>query len=70
MPESVKNYQELPLVLRVDDVSKILGVSRKVAYRLTRQQGFPVVRIGEKRLCIPREKFVSWLHSNADLPLV
>jgi len=63
---SVKSFDELPLTLRVEDVAAVLGVSRKVAYNLTKRRDFPAVRVGEKRLCIPRDRFLRWLNEKAD----
>ena len=46
----------------VDDVAKILGISRGLAYESARRGDFPVIRIG-KRLLIPRAAFEGWLGS-------
>ncbi len=69
MTMAVKSLEELPLVLKVEQIGEILQVSRAVAYKLTRSKGFPAVRVGEKRLCIPRDRFLQWLNNNADAPL-
>lgn len=58
-------WENLPLSLKLDQVAEVLGISRKVAYDLARQPGFPVVRIGEKRLIVPRELLRNWLQKNA-----
>ena len=65
---TIKNFEELPLILKVEEVGKILGVSRATAYTLVRSKGFPCVRVGAKLLVVPRDRFISWLHNNADLP--
>lgn len=51
------------LTMSVRDVMRELGVSRPMAYRLTAQPGFPVIRAG-KRLLIPRRAFEQWLADN------
>ncbi len=63
------NFSDLPLTLKVEQVAEILQVGRNTAYRLTRQKGFPAVRVGEKRVVIPRDRFFQWLNDNADKPL-
>ncbi len=62
------SFNDLPLTLKVEQVAEILQVGRNTAYSLTRQKGFPAVRVGEKRVVIPRDRFLQWLNDNADLP--
>lgn len=69
MTMALRSYEDLPLTLKVEQVAEVLGVSRKVAYNLTKRRDFPAVRIGEKRLCVPRDRFLRWLNENADKPL-
>lgn len=66
MQTAVKNFENLPPILKVEQVAQFLGVSRKVAYALTRQKGFPAVRIGQKRLVIPRDQFIAWLNKKCE----
>ncbi len=49
------NFNDLPLTLKVEQVAEILQVVRNTAYNLTRQEGFPAVRVGVKRVVIPRD---------------
>ena len=53
--------KELPPVLKVAEASKVLGVSEKTLYKLTKQKGFPAVRLGEKRIVIPSELLLQWM---------
>lgn len=66
---TAKDLKDLPLTLTVNQVAKLLGVSRRVAYNLMRQRGFPSVRVGEKRIIIPRDHFLRWLDENAKKPI-
>ena len=66
MLASIKSYEDLPVTLNVEDVAAVLGISRKVAYGLAKQKGFPAVRVGERRLVIPRDRFLQWLDEQAD----
>lgn len=42
------------LVLTVGEAAKALGISRNVTYALVREGKLPSVRLGAKRLVIPR----------------
>ncbi len=69
MAEGITDSNELPVCMKVEDVAKFLGVSRATGFKLTREPGFPVVRIHRKRLVIPRDRFLKWLDEKADEPL-
>jgi len=66
MQTAVKDYKDLPFTLKVEQVAEILGISRKLAYSLAKRRDFPVVRIGQKRLVVPRDRFLRWLNEKAD----
>ena len=67
---TAKNFEELPLTLTVYEVADLLNISLRVAYALTKQRGFPAVRVGERRLVIPRDRFLKWLNESADEPIL
>jgi excisionase family DNA binding protein len=56
---------ELPLVLKADDIQRLLGLSRVRTYQLLHQRGFPVVRIG-RCLRVPRDAFFRWLEAGGN----
>lgn len=59
MKQSVYNsYDELPLMLSVREIAKVLGISKTSAYELVRRKGFPVLKIGS-RLVVPKENSVN-----------
>lgn len=61
MRESIyKSYEELPLFLNAQMVGKLLGISVSSSYELMHEDGFPVLRIGN-RMVVPKEKFVKWV---------
>ena len=61
MKESIyKSYEELPLFLNAEMVAKLLGISPSSSYELMHEQGFPVLRVGN-RLVVPKEKFRQWV---------
>lgn len=57
------SYDELPLMLSVQEIAKVLGISKTSAYDLVRSKGFPVLKIGS-RLVVPKEKFREWVAKN------
>lgn len=63
-----KTYDELPLFLNGKMVAKVLGVSVSTAYELMHEDGFPVLKVGN-RMVVPKEKFISWVesHTGGDL---
>ena len=66
MKESVyKSYDDLPLFLNAEIVSKVLGVSSTTAYELMHNEDFPSLRIGS-RLIVEKEKFREWVNSQTE----
>ena len=60
---SIKNFDELPLFLNAQLVSRTLGVSPSSAYELLHEDGFPSLRIGS-RLVVPKEAFIRWVEQH------
>ena len=58
-----KNYDDLPLMLSVPDLTDALGISRAGAYELVRSEGFPALHIGN-RILIPEEELIAWIKDN------
>lgn len=58
-----KSYDDLPLFLNAELVSKVLGVSPSSGYELMHEAGFPVLKIGS-RMVVPKEKFVQWVEEH------
>ncbi len=64
MKESAyKSYDDLPLFLNAELVSKVLGVSPSSGYELMHEAGFPTLRIGS-RMVVPKEKFAAWVEEH------
>ena len=58
-----KNYDDLPLMLSVPDLTEALGISRAGAYELVRSEGFPALHIGN-RILVPKEELIVWIKDN------
>lgn len=46
----------------VEEVARILGISRGIAYRMAREKTIPSLRIG-RRLVIPKQAFNEWFNN-------
>ncbi len=60
MEKQFKTYDDLPLMLSVQNVSAVLGISRAGAYELVKSDGFPAMNIGS-RIIVPKEDFIVWI---------
>lgn len=50
------------ITITVDEVGKLLGISRPKAYELVRSKGFPAFYIG-RRIVVPKDAFYKWLQN-------
>ena len=57
------HYDQLPLILSVDELTKILGIGRNTAYDLIRCGIIRSVRIGHK-IKIPKDSLLEFLQEN------
>lgn len=55
-------YEELPLVLSVDQLMKVLGIGRNCAYDLVRCGQIQSIRVGNK-IRIPKESVVAFIRA-------
>ncbi|EGK10199.1 MAG: helix-turn-helix domain-containing protein [Firmicutes bacterium] len=55
---------QLPEVLHVDDVERILRVSHYTALELMKKKEFPSLKLGRSHK-IPRDEFLRWLSESA-----
>lgn len=56
----LKSFENLPLVLRIDDLMKLLGIGRNSAYDLVHSNQIRVIRIG-RQIRIPRDEVIRFL---------
>lgn len=69
MLSTIKTFDQLPLVLNVEEMAQVLGISRKLAYRLVHRNDFPAVRVSKRRIVIPTTKLRDWINGKAQEPL-
>ena len=51
--------------ITVNELAEWLGISRPTAYGLVRQDGFPAIRVSERRIVIPVDKLEEWIDREA-----
>jgi len=51
------------LVFTIEETARMLGISRGTAYLLANTGGIPVIRIGQRRLVVPRKALEDFLSS-------
>lgn len=59
---SYRTIDELPLVLNVNDVAKILGIGRNLAYSLVNSGEIKGLRVGTK-IRIPKQALIDYMAS-------
>ena len=65
MKESVyKSYDELPIMLNVEMVKNVLGISLTSAYELMHEKEFPSMKVGN-RIIVPKDKFREWVEKRS-----
>lgn len=55
-----KRLEELPALLTVGEMSKILRIGRVKAYQIIKTPGFPSVKIG-RSVRIPKKALLKWI---------
>ena len=60
-----KSYDDLPLMLNVQMIAGILGISRSKAYELASSDGFPALKLGN-RIVVPKDQFVEWVRRKTE----
>lgn len=61
----MQTIQDLPLVLTVEHIATILGISKHKAYQVMEYKGFPLIRVGRSKR-VYRDKFFKWLESHSN----
>ena len=57
---AITNTDDLPLVLTISDLSKILGIGKNTAYELVRSEAIKSVRVG-RQIRVPKSAFLEFL---------
>ncbi len=60
--EFYKSFDELPIMLSVNQLANVLGISRTSSYDLVRSNGFPSITIGS-RIVVPKDELLIWIQN-------
>ena len=58
-----QTFNNLPEIMSANDLLRILPLSRSGIYQMINEDGFPVIKMGKRKL-IPKEEFLFWLSDN------
>ena len=58
------SFNELPLMLTVQDVADVLGIGLAHAYEVAHRKDFPTITLGS-RIIVPRDKLMAWIEEQA-----
>ena len=58
-----QTFNNLPEIMSANDLLRILPLSRSGIYQMINEDGFPVIKMGKRKL-IPKEEFLFWLSNN------
>jgi excisionase family DNA binding protein len=64
--DKVRSLDELPVTLRVEDLTSILDIGRNTAYELVRSGHIKSVRVG-RQIRIPKDAVQEFLQRQRDL---
>lgn len=59
------SFEELPLMLNVQDVADVLGIGLAHAYGVAHRKDFPAITLGS-RIIVPRDRFMAWIEEQAE----
>ncbi len=60
--ENKSSMDEMPLVMKVEDLMQILHIGRNTAYELVRSGQIRCLRIGGKTIRIPRDAVLDFIN--------
>ena len=60
MQDNYTSWEQLPLYLSIDEVAKLLSISRAKAYALAHTIGFPAITLG-KRMMVEKNDLRQWI---------
>ncbi|MBV4414679.1 helix-turn-helix domain-containing protein [Clostridium tyrobutyricum] len=60
----LKSFHNL---LTVGEVAEVLRLGRNSVYELISDKDLPVVRVGSRRIMIPKHEFIQWIKRDREL---
>lgn len=60
--KKITSFETLPVIMNVNDVMKVLRISKPNAYKIMASDTFPKLAIG-KRVLVQKDAFLNWLNN-------
>jgi excisionase family DNA binding protein len=59
-----EELHDMPTLLKVTEMADILRIGRNAAYEIIYQDDFPILRLGPKKIRVPKQELLDWIKSN------
>ncbi len=59
-----KEMNELPSLLTVKEMASVLRIGRNSAYQIIYEKSFPILKLGPKKIRVPKYELIQWIKSN------
>jgi excisionase family DNA binding protein len=59
-----EELNDMPTLLKVTEMADILRIGRNAAYEIIYQDDFPILRLGPKKIRVPKQELLDWIKSN------
>ncbi|EPY2273188.1 helix-turn-helix domain-containing protein [Clostridium sporogenes] len=59
-----KEFEQLSMLLTVNQMRKVLNIGKNSAYELIYQKNFPILKLGERKIRIPKKDLLIWIENN------
>lgn len=56
-----KEINDLPVLLTVLEMAQVLRIGKNAAYKLVYKNQFPILKLGPKKIRIPKSKLLEWI---------
>ena len=59
-----KEIDNMPVLLTVLEMAQVLRIGRNSAYELVYQKNFPILKLGQKKIRVPKGELLEWIKVN------
>lgn len=63
---NIVDFNANPMFMTIEEVGKILGISKVKSYELAHIEGFPTLRVG-RRILVPTRQFWLWVEAKVGI---
>ena len=62
-----KEIENMPTLLTVSEMAQVLRIGRNSAYELVYQKNFPILKLGPKKIRVPKGELLQWIKVNTEI---